>query len=98
MDTCYQDYFSAHYGVAPGSIAPDHVVVVWQALHSSVVGIWSAGFPSAITPLWHELQAPMTDIWSTLVTGSKVMVLWQSSHVSELSMCDGDLPMATVLL
>lgn len=35
-------------------------VVLWQSLHSAVVGRCVAGLPLAFVPLWQDEQVPIT--------------------------------------
>ena len=44
--------------------------------HAAVVGMWLAGLPSAIVPLWQLAQVPVTWVWSTRA-GSQAVVVWQ---------------------
>jgi hypothetical protein len=39
-------------------VAGLNTVVLWQASHEAVVGMWVAFLPVAVVPLWHVAQLP----------------------------------------
>ena len=73
-------------------------MVVWQSSQVLPVGIWVGFFPGAVVPLWQEAQAPITEAWSTRVTGFQRVGLWQSSQVLVVAIWVGFLPGAVVPL
>ena len=80
------------------NVAGVQAVVPWQALHSSVVGIWVGFLPPASEPLWQPAQLPSTSLWSTRSAGVQAAVAWQASQVLDELMCSGFLPVARVPL
>ena len=63
--------------------------MVWQLSHREAVGIWLAGFASALTavklPLWHVEQlpvaiGPVVPAWLMTAGLNTVVLVWQVSH------------------
>jgi hypothetical protein len=53
-------------GVTPAwlNVAGFQAVVRWQVSHDAVVGIWDAGLPVAVVPLWQVMHVPgVTPAW-----------------------------------
>jgi len=64
----------------------------------AMVGIWVAGLPVALLPLWHVAQLPAaTPAWLKLA-GVQALVLWQVSHAAVVGMCVAGLPLAVLPL
>jgi hypothetical protein len=51
-----------------------HVDVVWQSLHSLVVGMWFVALPVAVPPLWQVVQPEVMPLWLK-VAGTQAVVL-----------------------
>ncbi|MFH1819749.1 MAG: hypothetical protein ABIK08_08855 [Pseudomonadota bacterium] len=50
-------------------------VVLWHESHEAVVGIWVAGLPVAVVPLWQVAHVPgATPVWLK-VAGAQALVL-----------------------
>jgi hypothetical protein len=58
-----------------------------------VVGIWFAGLPGAVVPLWQLLQLPVTPVWLNPAP-DHVEVLWHESHEAVVWTCPDGLPVA----
>jgi len=64
----------------------------------AVVGIWDAGLPVAVEPLWQVVQLPgVTPAWLK-VAGFQAVVRWQLSHEAVVGICDDGLPVAVLPL
>ena len=73
-------------------------LVLWQVSHACVVGIWIAGLPVAVLPLWQVAQVPgATPPWLK-AAGFQATVLWQVSQDAVVGMCAPGLPVAVLPL
>ena len=63
-----------------------------------LAGIWLAGLPVAIVPLWQLKHSPTTWAWSTRVAGFQAPVAWQLSQLSVVLIWFAGLPVAIVPL
>ena len=54
-------------------------------------GMWPAGLPVAVEPLWQVAQVPVTALWSNR-TALQLVVRWQSSHPAWSAMWFAGLP------
>jgi len=67
-------------------VAGIHAVGLWQVSQDFVVGIWVAGLPLAVEPLWQVAQLPgVTPAWLKLA-GTQPVVLWQLSQAAVVGM------------
>jgi len=83
-------------GVMPEwlKVAGFQAVVRWQVSHDAVVGMWDAGLPVAVLPLWQVMHVPgVMPAWLK-VAGRHALVLWQESHDAVVGMWDAGLPVA----
>ncbi len=77
---------------------PKAMVVKWQTPQSAAAGIWLAGRPSAVEPLWQEAQVPSTWVWSTVTGGFHTSTEWHAWHESLVAICVLAFPVAVLLL
>jgi len=68
-------------------------VVVWQLLHSLVVGMCVVALPVAVVPLWQVLQPLVIPMWLK-VAGSQAAVVWQVEHSCTVTTWVAVLPVA----
>lgn len=66
-------------------VKPVSVEATWHEPHiaGEVRGIWLAGIPKALSPLWQVEQvlvSPRSDEWLNPFAGMNAMVEWQTSH------------------
>ena len=55
----------------------------WQLSHAAVVGIWFAGLPRAVAPLWQVAHEPgTTPVWLNVAPVKLVVLLWHVSHAA----------------
>jgi len=79
-------------------LAGNQAEVLWQESQAAVVGMWPAGLPLAVEPLWQVEQVPgATPLWLK-VAGSQAEVLWQESHEAVVGMWVAGLPLALLPL
>lgn len=71
-----------------------HADVLWQESQDAVVGIWVAGLPFALLPLWQVEQVPAATLVWLKVAGSQAVVLWQVSQDAVVGIWLDGLPFA----
>jgi hypothetical protein len=74
-----------------------HALVEWHASQVFGAGMWFAGLPGAVLPLWQVIQVLLTRLWSILA-GDHALVEWHASQVFGTGMWFAGLPATEVPL
>ncbi len=57
-------------------------VLLWHVSQVCEVGMWFAGLPFAVVPLWQVAQPDVMPVWLNVAPAKLTVLLWHVSHAA----------------